>query len=181
MKPDFAVKQPTHHTKSPHPKDSLLQRLCQRSQKMDQGLGVRTIVESEPDEDTESGVPLPDLPLESLLPTKGGVWMTVESDADEDVGVKVPLDEVLPESGVRVADGVQIPLDEGVEDVDGVRIPSDEDELAAGVSKGFNEDELADGVLIAPDELPDVDAADPPAPNPPLLIPLTEHHSMYSS
>jgi hypothetical protein len=29
---------------------------------------------------------------------------------------------------------------------DGVQIPSDEDELAAGASKGFNEDEFAEGV-----------------------------------
>jgi hypothetical protein len=77
--------------------------------------------------------------------------------------------------------GVQMPLEEEDEPVDGVRIPPDDDELVAGVSKGFNEDESAEGVLIPPDELPDVDAAGPPAPKPPLPIPLTAHHSLYSS
>jgi hypothetical protein len=78
--------------------------------------------------------------------------------------------------------GVQILLDEEDEVADGVRIPPDEEELADGVSKGFDEDELVDGVLIPLEELPDTDAVPgPPAPNPPLLIPLTEHHSMYSS
>jgi hypothetical protein len=90
---------------------------------------------------------------------------------------------VLPEVGLRVEVGVRIPPDDD-ELADGVRIPPDEDELAAGVLKGFNEDELADGVLIPPDKLPDTEVealSNPPAPKLPLLIPLTEHHSMYSS
>jgi hypothetical protein len=58
-------------------------------------------VDSDPDEDVESGVPLPD-----LMPAEGGVWMTVDSDADEDAESGVPGRDESPESRVRVEAGV---------------------------------------------------------------------------
>jgi hypothetical protein len=124
------------------------------------------IVESEPDEDDESGVPGRDESPESRERVEVGVWITVDRDPDEDVGVKVPLYEVLRESVLLVEDGV--------------RIPPDEDELAAGVSKGFNDDEPAEGVWITPDTGAGTDPVYNPS-APLILIPLTAHHSMYSS
>jgi hypothetical protein len=94
---------------------------------VNQGLGVRTIVDSDPDEDLESGVPLPD-----LMPAEGGVWMTVDSDVDEDAESGMPRLDESPDPEIRVGNGVLTPLLELAEEL-GVSIAFDEDELAVGV------------------------------------------------
>jgi hypothetical protein len=125
----------------------MLQKLYQRPQKANQGLGVRITVDSDPDEEVESGVSGRDESSESGVRVEAGV-LTPPLELAEELGVLIP------------------PLE--LSDAAGVSIASDEDELAVGVWTTFNP-----GV--------DTDVLSNPAPNPPLMIPPTEHHAMYSS